>query len=1630
MASTTKTIITVYKCSEDECVQKFRRIEVLDDENLFCVYDINATPFKDFKARLEKGYIVIINCEHIHHFVTCYTKHFSVDLLSAVTVGNWHYEHVRDIQHSISLLNAEGEQQFRKRVEDIRIGSGGQRPDTKWPLEGENNDAVEPIYQRIPGDLDFDETEAVAKDEETVPKKILYSSKNEYSKMHTFGEAHASNIDGEVVTQNELITESRFIEAETMLPPDSDSGAGVYVWEQACIPDSRNRIMSTDPETILRKLQRDDANDTFEKQILGQFLPQQGRDWGIRNLSCLLISDSAKIRYSVIEIIEHICYRSSPSRVNADDFIAAAETTVASIIKYIGDEKCVAQLSYILLLILSMVFLQTITTKNVFPDLHGKILEKYYIQLSELKPKQHISIRYFIEFLQNFMHCLLGNIKDLNQGHWLQMENWDETLAASSMKAEYIRKVVPKCNPCDKISVMVLLLNLIHRLEDTDLPSQLLVDIVKEALHSIERIRFKIRRSRSKQHAIALLISRGCRHVLETKSLIEAEASSGLRQKIRDILSIVLNTKEHTKHMVSEQLKCLSFYKTSDIKSLVAEKIVGEGRFTDVCLHYICHKLKRTKISLHCNNSTIYNEEWATCRGNLGNMRLKAMCFVGNKDGNNSKSHRTIRTSSPHRTKEEFDYYSDEVDNNLSTLALLQSKNVHSNIVQLIAYQWKTDPKFFVVEEPNGVKLQEYLLLKRNQNDWLSDLKLIFIVKQALCAVQHLHDLYIVHRDLTSARFKICPESLTLKLVDFRLAKETNNQDVIVCLNEETRLAVRWTAPESQVSDKYSFCSDVYMFGHLMLEIWTHGCWPFSEHHDKSTDNIMEMVVRGGLKPKQPRCVPNEVFKAMLSSWETEEKRISTKVLMEDLNNLLALYSERKGTRSSATQQMDENYLRISKWQLDRKHEPEYGVQTAVLSIKVTKQKHYYNEDLYKGRTGIMIQPEDLISDDEAHILEDGKGICTVYGAILPLSVSQTVPRLHELEKLSGAIQLELNYNNDMHKELVFQYPTGKKLRDVAMASTDLKSLLRVLLNTAKLIANFHNANWIMRSISAFDLWVADGDKRVFPLRLSRCCAFPPSENWIIDNVFTDRQNWLPIETLRDKEYTKEGDVYQFAMTVVEVFNILDLSGPAKHFLSSVPFASIKNKTDLENALLRGELPQRPSKCPKRLFAVLKRCMSRERISRPKIHDVLSCIMNCIRSNTETTAAGIKRQRTSTPKVDSESEYYVTTKNNSVYNDPVATKHGRTPLSKQKRDSKVYTDSEAVAETHHTDMNMLEHKDHTIQRVPKITHLLEGSNYKNVPSSEGMDDFSGEHEISINEKGIHWSKNQNVSKKETHEKYPSGVEEYAYSYAIKEQLPNSNILNSSNPDRISVPEKGDSIMQQRATLPGWNVDRERHIDVDVGERKFHHDSSKLKNLPDHVNTISKKPQRFTKFSKIKLRFKKGFRSSKSHPANGDIEPSDGAVSASSSNGTMNGSSGGSLMFCNDSASGTSVETEAEDEGIYAEIPEYDYVSFQYPVLGGSTYESDTSDGDEPDIFPLKEHQDSPRIKESCSISTSSIVIENGSLQSGSTDIHAESLDGATHHDITFENDDIYDSSSVTNDSVILEGGVATNEREN
>ena len=61
-------------------------------------------------------------------------------------------------------------------------------------------------------------------------------------------------------------------------------------------------------------------------------------------------------------------------------------------------------------------------------------------------------------------------------------------------------------------------------------------------------------------------------------------------------------------------------------------------------------------------------------------------------------------------------------------------------------------------------------------------------------------------------------------------------------LDDSSTIAVRWSAEESLTKDEFSVASDVWMMALFVYEIFTHGCWPYSELVGKETEDVMHIV--------------------------------------------------------------------------------------------------------------------------------------------------------------------------------------------------------------------------------------------------------------------------------------------------------------------------------------------------------------------------------------------------------------------------------------------------------------------------------------------------------------------------------------------------------------------------------------------------------------------------------------------------------------------------------------------------------------------------------------------------------------------------------------------------------------------
>ena len=54
---------------------------------------------------------------------------------------------------------------------------------------------------------------------------------------------------------------------------------------------------------------------------------------------------------------------------------------------------------------------------------------------------------------------------------------------------------------------------------------------------------------------------------------------------------------------------------------------------------------------------------------------------------------------------------------------------------------------------------------------------------------------------------------------------------------------MRWSAVESILQDLFDAKTDIWMFGHVIHELFTYGCEPFTDQYSVNTDDIISGVI-------------------------------------------------------------------------------------------------------------------------------------------------------------------------------------------------------------------------------------------------------------------------------------------------------------------------------------------------------------------------------------------------------------------------------------------------------------------------------------------------------------------------------------------------------------------------------------------------------------------------------------------------------------------------------------------------------------------------------------------------------------------------------------------------------------------
>lgn len=175
-------------------------------------------------------------------------------------------------------------------------------------------------------------------------------------------------------------------------------------------------------------------------------------------------------------------------------------------------------------------------------------------------------------------------------------------------------------------------------------------------------------------------------------------------------------------------------------------------------------------------------------------------------------------------------------------VAIMKKLN-HKNIVKFMDFIDELDKLVVVMEYVENGSLLDFLGYKKYD---LNKLYLLRFAKDIASGMQHLYEKKIIHRDL-AARNILVQSMECVKISDFGLAQVTDGSNYYVA--QSTRhLPIKWYAPETLRTQKYSFQSDIWSFGVTLYEMFTYGETPYPGIDIRNGDQLHHMIVNENVR--------------------------------------------------------------------------------------------------------------------------------------------------------------------------------------------------------------------------------------------------------------------------------------------------------------------------------------------------------------------------------------------------------------------------------------------------------------------------------------------------------------------------------------------------------------------------------------------------------------------------------------------------------------------------------------------------------------------------------------------------------------------------------------------------------------
>ncbi|KAM9344883.1 inactive tyrosine-protein kinase 7 [Symphorus nematophorus] len=194
------------------------------------------------------------------------------------------------------------------------------------------------------------------------------------------------------------------------------------------------------------------------------------------------------------------------------------------------------------------------------------------------------------------------------------------------------------------------------------------------------------------------------------------------------------------------------------------------------------------------------------------------------------------------------------------------AKLSHPNVVRLLGLCREAEPHYMILEYYDLGDLKQFLRISKSKDDKVKSQPISTKTKVSICAqvargMEHLSNHRFVHKDL-AARNCLINSQRRVKVSSLSLSKDVYNSEYYHY--RQAWIPLRWLPSESVFEDDFSTKSDVWAFGVLMWEVFSHGEMPYTKLSD---DETLEALQTGKLKLPVPDGCPSKIYKLMVRCW-------------------------------------------------------------------------------------------------------------------------------------------------------------------------------------------------------------------------------------------------------------------------------------------------------------------------------------------------------------------------------------------------------------------------------------------------------------------------------------------------------------------------------------------------------------------------------------------------------------------------------------------------------------------------------------------------------------------------------------------------------------------------------------------